>query len=275
MKIKFIYFFVILPMLNASCATTVFETINSHPSNAEIYWGKTASTLAKSNIKTPFKRSISEAKIEPWCFQIRKAGYHHSEVYCREKELSWFINVNLSPIKTTITSQPPGATIYWGAIEERIYKTAYHTPHIESFSELGANWEKWFFQVKKDGFSDSEIVKKLKEENDRHVHFVLKPLNRDLQENKPDHLITTKNQIKLSWDYAAPSEILGFEIERRRKSDEEFKKIATVGPFETSYTDSRLIRGETYYYRIRAYDAKFKSDYTKEIIVEILSAAKK
>ena len=94
---------------------------------------------------------------------------------------------------------------------------------------------------------------------------------------KPKQWITTKNQVTLSWEYDLPSDILGFEIERRKDLDEHFKKIAIVGPNETSYTDTGLIPGTTYYYRTRAYDANFKSEYTeiKVIILDNSTAIKK
>ena len=63
--------------------------------------------------------------------------------------------------------------------------------------------------------------------------------------------------------------ILGFEIERRRESEEQFKKISDVGPNETRYTDTGLMPGAIYYYRIRAYGPTSKSEYTKEIRVKI------
>ncbi len=232
---KLIFLFVFFLLFNFGCSKTVYETIKTDPSQADIYWGKTSSNLEKSKYKTPFTKSIPESKLEPWCFLVKKDGYHKSNTYCREKELSWLINVELVTLKTTITSEPPGATIYWGPTKEKIHQAEYETPHIESDVNLGANWKDWCFQVKKDGYNDSAIVIKANEESDRHIHFNLIPVKQDVGENKLNQFTSQKNQVTLSWEYKIPSDILGFELERRRESDEQFKKIADVEPNETSY----------------------------------------
>ena len=72
-------------------------------------------------------------------------------------------------------------------------------------------------------------------------------------------------EVTFSWEYAKTNDILGFEIERRKESDKHFIKIDTIGPNETRYTDTGLKAGTTYYYRMRAYDANSKSEYTNEI----------
>jgi len=278
MNEKLIYIFIFFALFNLGCSKTVYETIKSNPSQADIYWGKTSADLEKTEYKTPFKRSIPESKLEPWCFQVKKDGYRKSKIFCREKELSWLINVELVPLKTTITSEPPGATIYWGPTKAKIHKTGYETPHTESDVNLGANWKDWWFQVKKDEYNDSAIEIKANEESDRHIHFNLMPVKKDVGDNKLNQFTSQTNQVTLSWEYNIPADILGFELERRKEPDEQFKKIADIGPNETSYKDAGLIPGATYYYRMRAFDANFKSEYTDEIKVKIFdkgSAAKK
>jgi len=161
-------FTVIVLLLNLGCSSTVYETIKSDPLEAHIYWGKTSSDLEKSGYKTPYTKAIPESKLEPWCFQLQKDGYHKSDIYCRENELSWLVDYKLIPLKTTITSEPPDATIYWGPAKDQIGKTEYVTPHIESDVYLGASWKKWHFQVKKDGYHDSVIVFKPEMESDQH-----------------------------------------------------------------------------------------------------------
>jgi hypothetical protein len=329
--------FVFLSLFNFGCSKTVYETITSDPTQADIYWGKTSANLEKSEYQTPFTKSVSESKLEPWCFQVKKDGYRKSDIYCRENELSWLINVELVPLKTTITSEPPGAAIYWGPTKEKIYKTEHVTPHVASDVNLGASWKEWYFQVKKDEYKDSEVVIKAREESDRDIHFDLtrvkqavsetksdkttitskppeatiyreaakkkvhktvpvkkdeykdpkriiktkeegnravhyesKPAKRVVWKNKPNQWISTKNKVTISWNNEDPSNILGTEIERRRESDENFKQIAIVGPNETTYTDTGLLPGETYYYRVRTYNSGFKSDYANEIKVKIL-----
>lgn len=265
-------FTVFILLFNLGCSSTVYETIKSDPSEADIYWGKTSSDLEKSGYKTPYTKAIPESKLEPWCFQLQKDGYHKSDIYCRDNELSWLVDYKLIPLKTTITSEPPKATIYWGPSKDRVRKTEYVTPRIESDVYSGASWKNWHFQVKKDGYYDSAIVFKPKSESDRHVHFVLIPINEksSAREVKTSELISSKNQVVLAWDYDMGSDILGFEIERKRNSEGQFHKIATVGPNVTNYKDTELIPGATYYYRIRAFNSRGKSPYTDEIKVKIV-----
>jgi hypothetical protein len=81
-----------------------------------------------------------------------------------------------STIKTTVTSEPPGALIYSGAIKSSLQNTGEVTPLTFSATKVAPYWNPWFFQLKKQGFHDSEIIFKNKETGDRKVHFVLKPL---------------------------------------------------------------------------------------------------
>lgn len=258
-------------LLIFGCSKTVYEKIKSNPPQADIYWGKSSTNLIKSKYKTPFSNSVPESKLEPRCFQVKKDGYRKSKIYCRKKNVISFIrNFELIPLKTTITSKPPGASIYWGSAKEKTYKTEHMTPHIESDVKIGASWKDWYFQVKKNGYNDSAIIIKAKEGSDRHVHFDLMPTKQDVGEVKPIQMGSKKIQVTFGWEYAVPTEILGFEIERRKELDEHFIKIDTIGPNETRYTDTGLMSGTTYYYRMRAYDANSKSDFTNVIQVKIL-----
>jgi hypothetical protein len=265
-------FTVLFLLFNLGCSSTVYETIKSDPPEADIYWGKTSSDLAKSGHKTPYAKAIPESKLEPWCFQLQKDGYHKSDIYCRENELSWLVDYKLIPLETTITSEPPNASIYWGPTKDQVNMTEYVTPHIESDVYLGASWKNWHFQVNKDGYNDSAIVFKPKIESDRHVHFVLIPKKEKngAKEVIISEFISSKNQVVLAWDYDMDSDILGFEIERRRNSEGQFRKIAIVGPNVTNYKDTELTPGATYYYRIRAFNSREKSSYTDVIKVKIV-----
>jgi hypothetical protein len=166
----------LLHTLLPGCSLKVDEVILSEPSGARIYWGNSESELQFSSFMTPHSRSIRGFKLEPRCYQIAKSGYHLSEVICRPEEEYRLLQLRLKPLKTTITSEPSGAEIYWGPSAEQLKKTLHLTPWVEKNVRLGASWKDWSFQVKKEGYHDSEIVFRPQSEADRGVHFVLKPL---------------------------------------------------------------------------------------------------
>ena len=177
---KFFYSIILLIPFFSACASTLQEIITCDPPQAHIYWGKTKSALEKTGHKTPYSRTISGSSWEDWCYQVKKDGYHDSEIICRGEEGYRYIDFRLVPIKTTITSEPPDATIYWGASQEQIRKTMYRTPRTVTVKDHpdGASWKDWYYQVKKDGYYDSEIVFIPLQEDDRQIHIELKPLSR-------------------------------------------------------------------------------------------------
>ncbi len=183
--------------MNLGCSKTVYETIKSNPSHADIYWGESSSGLIESGEKTPYYHSDTESKIKHRCVQVRKEGYHHSPIYCRQKnELSFLINVDLLPIPLTPVKHASG-------------------------------------------------------------------------EDKPIQTGMQKRHVTIAWEYKKPNTILGFEIQKRKASDDNFAVVGVIGPNQTSYTDTAIVPGTTYHYRLRAYDANTKSDFA-EIRVEIL-----
>lgn len=76
------------------------------------------------------------------------------------------------PITTTITSEPPNAEIYWGEVENGLIKTSFETPYLEY-----SRTQDWYYQVKKEGYRDSQVVFSLMTKGDRLVHFKLEPLD--------------------------------------------------------------------------------------------------
>ena len=149
------------------------------------------------------------------------------------------------------------------------------TPQTEMNVSLGANWKDWYFQVKMNGYMDSDIVFKSQDFKDRYVHFELKPYVK-LEPNtkvSPEaiypvsHYTVSGSRATLTWEDHSSNE-LGFKIERKTESKGTYHEIATVGPNTTTYTDTGLSGGTTYYYRVRAYNADGQSPYSEEIRVK-------
>jgi hypothetical protein len=70
-------------------------------------------------------------------------------------------------------------------------------------------------------------------------------------------------QLQLGWTDNSNNED-GFKIERKTGTTGTFTHIATVGANVTSYTDTNLIDGATYCYRVGAFNSAGSSDYTTE-----------
>lgn len=176
-------FVILLLALIPRCASSVSqEVIFCDPPQAEIYWGKTESSLEKTGLNTPSSRSISASKLESWCYQVKKEGYHDSEITCRGEEGFRYLDFHLIPLKTAVSSEPPGAIVYLGATKDRLERTDYRTPKIITVEDLlaggGTDWKEWYLQVKKEGHQDSEIVFLPRQQHDRNIHFELIPINR-------------------------------------------------------------------------------------------------
>ena len=77
----------------------------------------------------------------------------------------------------------------------------------------------------------------------------------------------SNRQVNLAWEDT--SNELGFEIERKEGPEGTYSEIAKVGQNITTYADTALKEGVTYYYRIRAYNSAGHSSYSDEICVEI------
>lgn len=71
-----------------------------------------------------------------------------------------------------ITSDPSGAVIYWGSSQSKFVDTDYVTPFERSIH--GSPWESRCYQVKKEGYYDSEVICKPREAGDRQIHFSLR-----------------------------------------------------------------------------------------------------
>jgi len=76
-------------------------------------------------------------------------------------------------------------------------------------------------------------------------------------------------QIYLSWQDNSNDET-GFKIERKTGILGTFAEIATLGQSITGYSDSGLVCGVTYYYRVYAYNASGNSAYSNEAFATTL-----
>lgn len=56
----------------------------------------------------------------------------------------------------------------------------------------------------------------------------------------------------------------GFKIERSKRTNGSFAEITTVASDVTSYSDTSVSKGTTYYYRVRATNADGDSAYSNE-----------
>jgi hypothetical protein len=269
----FLFFTLTLPLF-AGCLT-VHEVVTSEPYNAEIYWGESEETLEKSGVMTPYSTIHRGMALESRCFQVKKDGYHESEINCRPDEDYRHVHFDLRPLTTMITSDPPGATILWGPTREDLEQTEYETPFAVKADKARAGWKDWYFKVQKDGYPEPEIVFLAQEPTDRQVHFDLKGLVRSEPKADPETEPDTKPQIAdseikvtLSWEDHSSDE-LGFKVERKDGPGGRYREIGTVGPNITSYTDKGLIPGKKYFYRIRAFNETEYSGYTDEIPYEV------
>ena len=264
MSKRSLFFLLILLVSTVSgCAANISEVITSEPFGAEIYWGKSKFDLKRAGYKTTYSRNMSGSRLEKRCYQVKKEGYHYSKVICRSERGSYrHVYFQLDPVRTVISSDPPGADIYWGPSIGQLEQTIHKTPWTEKNVRVGASYKDWYFQIKKEGFYDSKIVFRSQSSNDRLVKFKLKPLN------KSD--TTSIRQVKLAWEDNSDNE-LSFKIERKTGSSGTYKEIATVGPNVTNYTDTGLSASTTYFYRVRAYNLAGHSAYSNEVSFRIYS----
>jgi hypothetical protein len=266
MRVRSLFYIVFFTALHLSgCAGIVQEIITCDPPQADIYWGKNPEQLFATGYKTPYSRSLHISAWESWCYQVKKDGYFDSEIVCRGKESYRYLDFFLPPLKTTITSDPPNATIYWGPSGDRLHRTVHKTPRsvIAKDTPEGASWKDWYFQVRKEGYHDSEILFLPRQSKDRNAYYALKPFKVEIHRDP-----ISKAQVTLAWE-DHPSNELGFEIERKKGRTGDFSKIGSVGPGVTRYIDAGLEKGMIYYYRVRTHYSYGYSAYSEETHVRI------
>lgn len=77
--------------------------------------------------------------------------------------------------------------------------------------------------------------------------------------------LASYNSIKVTWPVVNGA--VGYEVSRAMSSTGNYSPIEVVN--STSYTNSDLISGTTYYYKVRAYTAKVYSSYSMNCIVTV------
>lgn len=103
----------------------------------------------------------------------------------------------------------------------------------------------------------------------------LSPLVVTIPPLAPDDLsavCVSKSQIVLNWTDNSENES-GFVIERRNDPSQPFSRVSTVGLNTTSYQDSDLLPGTTYYYRLKAFNPAGDSVYSNEAVTTTFQAA--
>jgi hypothetical protein len=84
--------------------------------------------------------------------------------------------------------------------------------------------------------------------------------------------IVSANRNDLNWTDNSAGES-GFKIERKKDSDTSFTQISTVLSDVTSFQDTSVVFGNTYAYRVRAYDSYVNSDYSDTAIPSSASSS--
>ena len=131
---------------------------------------------------------------------------HFQEVSLMSARKLLFLLVLIAPVIQScastyaerITSDPPGADIYWGHSQSNFVDTDYVTPFERTI--YGRSWEARCYQVRKEGYYDSEVICKPSEPGDRHIYFGLrlKPVDRvEISETGTETADTAKQEDSL------------------------------------------------------------------------------
>ena len=75
-----------------------------------------------------------------------------------------------------IDSDPQGASIFWGPSEPSLGDSCYKTPYSYANTNVYPGYKDWYYQLKKHGYNDSEII--FREECwcvDRNIFVRLQP----------------------------------------------------------------------------------------------------
>ena len=126
-------------------------------------------------------------------------------------------------LKEVITSNPPGANIYSGKTKQVMSKSGQETPVSRKLS--ASMIESWCYQVKKDGYQESEIICRPDEKKERTIHFELKPTGKQRAGLKQRPLISETGASTATKDYQIGS---GDILEIVTWKEEDFTKEEVI-----------------------------------------------
>jgi hypothetical protein len=199
-----------------SCATTIQCDITSDPPGAYIYAGPSPDNLEYVGI-TPKTQTATGVGIHfvAYYYQIKKPGYEDSKIIFIPQgppNRGRYVHANLKhkPQKTTltiyITSDPPGATIYSGPSPDNLEYVGV-TPETGTFDKINPYWKAWYYQFKKEGYEDSQIIFKPPSAAnlDRYVHANLKPKHLERVGVQPPKIINQGTAWPIGYGYVITS----------------------------------------------------------------------
>lgn len=166
----------------------------------------------------------------------------------------------LPPSQTVITSTPSGAIVYVGHQKHNMQNTQRTTPYIEDKIYASPYWDAMYFQVKKSGYHDSNIIYQAKHLGHRQIHFELTPLPTVLPISNPinieerQHIPSPVQKIVQEEAIISPEEIAAKPEESKtqkaestiEKSSEKFSKKYNCSELTSSEAEDLLNKGHHY-----------------------------
>ena len=137
-------------------------------------------------------------------------------------------------------------------------------------NEITVNFEK-------SGKKIEETNKSSNDDTDKRSSKEKKSNAVTIPENLKAKYDSKEDCVLLTWDHQSEQKTKNFNIYRASSKEFEndtFKKIATLKKVsETEYKDTKVKKGETYYYNVEFFDGAKKSDKSKLISVQIIDVS--
>lgn len=193
--------------------------------------------------------SSGSKKIGTYTVTVKFKGLYKD---VKAKKLKYKIVPATPEIKTKVSGK--NLTLSWakvkGATKYRIY--SYDTK-TKKYTKI-ADTKKTSYTIKglKYGKTYKYSVRSIAKVSDTNYYssYPLKTIN--MKPAKPT-VVTTSGlrSAKLTWKNVTGAK--GYQIYRANSKDGTYRRVATVKDGKTTYTNSPLISGKTYYYKVRAY----------------------